>query len=119
MAIWEHRVLLFSIGCHGVLLWRLWSQKLIGVYPFLALFLGAEAIQSIAVSSMRLHSTLYGWVYVASNPILWILAYFVVLELYRLTLEEYPGIASVGAQGCHLVYGSGDCCVHRLCHPPI
>jgi hypothetical protein len=96
MMDWEHRVLVFWIGCHGVLLWRLWSQKLVGLYPFLAVFLGAEALQNIALFTIRPRSTLYGWTYVASNPILWILTYLVVLELYRLILEDYPGIAAVG-----------------------
>ena len=41
-------------------------------------------------------SNLYGWFYIFSTPVLWILAYLVVLELYRLILEDYPGIASVG-----------------------
>jgi hypothetical protein len=41
-------------------------------------------------------SDLYAQVYFLSTPILWILAYLVVLELYRLILEDYPGIASVG-----------------------
>lgn len=31
-----------------------------------------------------------------SAAVIWVLAYFVVLELYRLTLESYPGISSVG-----------------------
>jgi hypothetical protein len=96
MVDWVHRVLIFSIGCHGVLLWRLWSQKLFGMYPFLAIFLGAETLQNMALFTMRSRSTLYGWTYVLSNLVLWILAYLVVLELYRLILEDYPGIASVG-----------------------
>ena len=94
--VWEHRVLLFSIACHGVLLWRLWSQKLAGVYPFLTIFLTAETVQNIVIYPIRPRSDLYGWVYLLSTPVLWILAYLVVLELYRLILEDYPGIASVG-----------------------
>ncbi|HEY3824785.1 MAG TPA: hypothetical protein VGL82_09510 [Bryobacteraceae bacterium] len=31
-----------------------------------------------------------------STPVLWVFAYLVVLDLYRLILEDYPGIASVG-----------------------
>lgn len=93
---WERCVTLFSILCHVVLLWRLWSQKLAGVYLFLTIFLAAEALQNVALLSVSLHSTLYGWIFLLSTPILWILAYLVVLELYRLVLEDYPGIASVG-----------------------
>src|ERR1022692_391723 len=93
---WEHRVLLFSIACHGVLLWRLWSQRLAGLYRFLTIFSVGEVLQDICVFPIPQRSNLYGWFYIFSTPVLWILAYLVVLELYRLILEDYPGIASVG-----------------------
>src|SRR5580698_8910030 len=93
---WEHRILLFSIVCHGVLLWRLWSQKLAGVYLYLTIFISAETVQNIVFLPVRLNSNLYGWIFLISTPIVWVLAYLVVLELYRLILEDYPGIASVG-----------------------
>src|SRR6201999_4207811 len=94
--VWQQRVLIFSIACHLILLWRLWSQKLARVYLSLTLFLGAEALQNIVILPVRPRSTLYGGIYLLSTPVLWILAYFVVLELYRLILEDYPGIASAG-----------------------
>jgi hypothetical protein len=95
-AVWEHRVLLFLIVCHGVLLWRLWSQKLAGVYLFLTIFLVGETLQDLAGFPIPQNSRLYAWLFVYSSPVLWLFAYFVVLELYRLILEDYPGIASVG-----------------------
>jgi signal transduction histidine kinase len=94
--VWQQRVLIFSIICHVILLWRLWSQKVARVYLSLTLFLAAEAVQNIIILPVRPRSTLYGWIYLLSTPVLWVLAYFVVLELYRLILEDYPGIASVG-----------------------
>jgi hypothetical protein len=94
--VWENRVLIFSAGCHAVLLWRLWSQKLAGVYLFLTIFLAAESLQDLILIPVRPRSTLYGTIYLVSTPMVWIVAYLVVLELYRLILEDYPGIASVG-----------------------
>lgn len=94
--VWEHRVLVFSTACQAVLLWRLWSQKLAGVYLFLTVFLAGETLQDLILLPVGPRSTLYGWIFLISNPILWILAYLVVLELCRLILEDYPGIASVG-----------------------
>ena len=109
---WDHRVLIFSILCHGVLLWRLWSQKLAGIYLFLTVFLCAEAVQNLIFLPFRDRaSPMYGLLFLLTTPILWILAYLVVLELYRLVLQEYPGIASVGrkavnwAMGLSLVIG--------------
>jgi hypothetical protein len=96
LAVWQHGVLLFSIVCHCVVLWRLWSLKLARLYPYLTIFLGAETLQNIAMLPIRPRSTLYGGIWLLSTPLLWILAFLVVLELYRLILEDYPGIASVG-----------------------
>ena len=96
MQLGEQSVLLFSIACHGVILWRLWSEKLARVYLFLTIFLTAETLQNIALVPVKPGSTLYGWIFLTSTPLLWILAYLVVLELYRLILEDYPGISSVG-----------------------
>lgn len=93
---WERGVLIFSIGCHSILLWRLWAEKLVGVYRFLTIFLAAELLQTIVVLPLRQDTSLYLWTYLISTPVVLALAYIVVLELYRLTLEEYPGIASVG-----------------------
>ncbi len=94
--VWTHGAVLFLIVCHGVLLGRLWSQRLVRVYPFLTIFLGAETLQGVVLLPLSNYSDIYGWIFVSSTPVIWILAYLVVLELYRLILEDYPGIASVG-----------------------
>ena len=94
--LWEHSVNVFVIACHGILLWRLWSQNLARVYIFLTIYLAGEVLQGICLYPVRVNSTLYGWIYLTSTPILWILAYLIVLELYRLIFEDYPGISSVG-----------------------
>jgi hypothetical protein len=93
---WERPVLLFYIVCHGVLLWRLWREQLAGVYLFLTVFLGAEMLQSIVLLPISRETNLYALLFEFTTAAMWILAYLVVLELYRLTLEDYPGIASVG-----------------------
>ncbi len=95
-AVWERAVLVFSIVCHGGILWRLWSEKLTGVYRFLTAFFIGETAQTLVVLPLSSRTTLYEYIFLASTPVLWILAYFVVLELYRLILEDYPGIASAG-----------------------
>ncbi len=94
--VWEHLVLLFFIGSHGILLWRLWSEKLAGVYLWLTVFVAAETIQNAVAFPLNRKSDAYLYLFEFSTPVIWILAYLVVLELYRLTLEAYPGISSVG-----------------------
>jgi hypothetical protein len=84
------------ILCHGILLWRLWSQRLAGVYLFLTIYLAGEVLQGLFLLPVNPHTTRYGTIYLTTTPILWVLAYLIVLELYRLTFEDYPGISSVG-----------------------
>jgi hypothetical protein len=103
--VWEHRVLIFSIACHLILLWRLWAEKLTGLYLFLTVFLAGATLQSAGALLVRPRSTAYGNFFFISTPILWILAYFVVLELYRLILEDYPGIASAGRRATNWCMG--------------
>ncbi len=100
---WQHIVLLLTIFSCCLLLWRLRSQKLAGVYFCLTVYLVGDALQSIIVFPLNPRAVLYGWIYVVSTPILWIFAYLVVLELYRLIFQEYPGIAAAGRKavtGC-------------------
>jgi hypothetical protein len=94
--LWEHSVVLFFIGCHGILLWRLWSEKLAAVYLWLTVFLAAEMLQNAIGFVLYRGSKAYLFLFEVSTPMMWVLAYMVVLELYRLTLEAYPGISSVG-----------------------
>ncbi len=91
---WVRLVLVLSITGHGLLLWRLWSEKLARTYFFLSIFLAAETLETIVL--LPVGSRTYQEIYFVATPVLWILAYLVVLELCRLTLEDYPGIASVG-----------------------
>jgi hypothetical protein len=102
---WEHRVLLFFIGCHGILLWRLWSQKLAGVYVWLTLFLAAETLQSAILFPFNRETTTYALLFEFSFVLMWVLAYLVILDLYRLTLEAYPGISSVGRKAVSCCMG--------------
>jgi len=102
---WERYVLFFSITCHVVFLWRLWSEKLAKTYLFLALFLTAEAIGNIVLLPVNPTSLSYVYIFVVSAPVLWILSYLVILELYRLVLEDYPGIASAGRKAVSWALG--------------
>lgn len=106
LATWVQRVLLFSIGCHCVLLWRLWAEKLVKLYPFLTAFLAAELLQSIILFPLSQNSAIYGIIYIISTTAIWAVAFLVVLELCRLTLEDYPGIASVGRRAITWCMGS-------------
>ncbi len=103
-AIWIDATLLLTVVSAGVLLWRLWSEGLARHYRFLTLFLAAALIQPLVFLPVKSH-TLYVRLYYVSTPIMWILYYGVVLELYRLILEDYPGIASAGRKAVNWCMG--------------
>ena len=96
MERWQYWVQVYVLACHGVLLCWLWSQRLLRVYPFLASFLAVDAATGLILLALPLHSTIYGRTYMLSGIALSIFSYFVVLELFRVILEDYPGISSVG-----------------------
>lgn len=93
---WQPYVLVFSIICHLVLLWRLWSQGLLRTYVFLSWFLAAEVAGFLALLPANPKSLLYAYIYFFFSALVWVLNYLIVLELYRLVLEDYPGISAVG-----------------------
>jgi hypothetical protein len=82
--------------CHAMLLGRLWFMGLASRYRFLAAWLALEAIEGAGLALIPIRSYAYTYTYMGVVPILWILAYLVVLELCRLILEDYPGIAGAG-----------------------
>jgi len=93
---WVRGVLFFSIFCHAILLMRLWKEGLVKPYPFLSLFVVADLAQSLIALPFSPSSTTYRTIQFASSPVIWLLAYLVVVELYRVILEDYPGISSAG-----------------------
>jgi hypothetical protein len=92
---WIDVTLVLTAVAAVILLWRLWLKGLVRSYRFLTLFLSAQLLQMLVLLPVKSRTT-YAYVYFFSNPILWILSYGVVLELYRLILEDYPGISSAG-----------------------
>jgi hypothetical protein len=98
-ATWEYIVLLLTALSACALLWRLVSQGLVRQYRFLAAFLAVALVQALIFLPLAPASTAYAWAYFITSPVLWILYFFVVLELYRLILEDYPGISSAVGKG--------------------
>jgi hypothetical protein len=98
-ATWEYVVLLLTAASACALLGRLQWEGLIGQYRFLTAFLAAALVQALVFLPLSPASTAYAWAYFISSPLLWILYFFVVLELYHLILEDYPGISSAVRKG--------------------
>ena len=79
------------------LLARLWHQKLLSTYKFFSLYLLADLLHSGVLYLLGNPNTeIYAWFYVASEPVLATLRVLVLVELYRLVLRDYAGLATFG-----------------------
>jgi len=82
--------------CYATLLGRLWFLGLASRYRVLCAYLAVQAIGSLGLSWIPIRTYAYTYAYMCVTPVLWVLAWMVVLELCRLILEDYPGIAGEG-----------------------
>jgi hypothetical protein len=99
----ERALSLLSLLGTAALAFRLVVEKLIGVYPFFFAWLVAEVLRATAFLLMRPRSNLYGWTFVYTEPVIWILYFLTVWELYSLVLRYHPGLASMGKRTMMLV----------------
>jgi hypothetical protein len=95
LTLWEQATNILNALAALVLLWRLWSESLARPYRFLTLVIATELAQMLVLLPIKSPTT-YAHFYYVSTSILWILYYLVVIELYRLIFEDYPGISSAG-----------------------
>ncbi len=101
----ERYLWLLVIAGHAILYYRLWSTGLRRTYKFFSLYVLFRLVRSSLLELAPLvfpqakamfASNLYGWIWVLTEPILWILYVLVVLELCGLIFQKYKGIASLG-----------------------
>lgn len=83
-------VLFFAVGV------RLAIQKLHRVYPRFFQYVLLEGFFLAILLSIGPGRTLYFWVWLAAQAVLWIFYFLVIIELYRSVLVQYPGLASFG-----------------------
>jgi hypothetical protein len=63
------------------------------VYLWLFAYLAMDAAQTSLLLLFKAHRKLYSWTYVLSQPLKVALTVFVVLELYRVALAQWPALA--------------------------
>ena len=92
-----------TIAGHAILYFRLWRTGLRHTYKFFSCMSCSRLIRSLLLESAslffpasRAQSNLYAQLWMATEPVLWILYVLVVLELYTLVFQQYKGIASLG-----------------------
>jgi len=98
-----------EIAAYVVLCVRLRSQGLHRVYRVFAVYLLFRAARSVALAVLPwacyglwgraygpFENNVYGWVWIVTEPVVWVLQVLVVLELYSLVLQNFKGIVSMG-----------------------
>ncbi len=91
----EKALWIAAVAAWIVLLWRLWSTRLFKVYRAFSAFALLSIVQSGVQFSLPRLSDAYAISYLCFLPIRAICTVWVVLELYGLVLNGYPGIGSV------------------------
>ncbi len=74
---------------------KLAATGLFRVYPWFTAFLCFEAVRSMVLLAFRPNTTTYGWIFLATQPLIWLLYILVVLELYSVALRDRRGLASL------------------------
>jgi hypothetical protein len=98
-----------SIAGYLVLFIRLRREGLQRTYRFFSVYVVFSVVSALVLvlavplarllsgnSSERFANNVYGWVWMFTEPVLWLLYILIVLEMYGLVLQKYPGIASLG-----------------------
>ncbi len=83
------------IAGEAAVLFKLWRHRLAAIYPIFTLFLSFQFLRSVTLIQISPRCDLFGWIWVATEILTWILCYLVVFEIYSHILEDYPGIRRV------------------------
>ncbi len=87
----------------AALVWRLWKLGLHRTYRFFFLYLLIDLVRSVVLYQLVGTPNVYALLYMYSQPLLWVLHFVIVWELYHQVLRQYPGIWTLG----RLVLGGG------------
>jgi hypothetical protein len=85
-----------TIVAYGVLLLKFCFEKALHHYRCFAFYIAAQFVRSLALAGIKYGTTVYGWVYILTAPVIWVCYILVVKELYTLILSSYKGIATFG-----------------------
>ena len=90
-------VLAYAVPCaQGLLLLKIVGSRLFRPYRWFTAFLATELAQFGASLLFKVNTNAYGWVWVLTEPLLWVLHILIVLELYQRVLSGYKGISTLG-----------------------
>lgn len=79
-----------------LLLFKLLYTGLFRIYPKFTVFIAFQILRQSILAGFSIRSTIYGYLFFAMLPILWVLYVLVLLELFQAALGERQGIATFG-----------------------
>lgn len=85
-----------SLVLTTVLILRMVWDGLVPVYTGFFVYLCASVAQTLAMLPFSPNTTTYAWLFIITQPVIWLLSILIVLELFSLILRRYQGIASLG-----------------------
>jgi hypothetical protein len=90
----ERALFYLNFSAQLVLLFRLLHSRLYRIYLSLFLYWLVQALPSVALMVIPIHSHPYVYVYWGAQTINVLMAVFVVQDVYRIALLEHPAVAS-------------------------
>lgn len=83
-----------SALCALLLAWRLWSEKLRGAFPWFFAYLVTDAGRTLVTVWLPPGTNGAAYLYIATEPVMWILGLMMVREIFHHVLADHRGIDS-------------------------
>lgn len=85
----------FNIAGYAILLAKLVVSHLHLIYRCFFAYLGIRLARALVLTWLERGTNAYGWTYVATEPVIWVLYVLVILELFTVVLKDYQGIQTL------------------------
>jgi hypothetical protein len=87
---------LVIVGATAILSVRLWSSGLYRRYRIFFCYLIFSTLNQGVLGAIDQRSNAYEYIWVWTEPFVWLLSILVVLEIYALVLQDYRGLSTAG-----------------------
>jgi hypothetical protein len=95
---WTIQTAIWALNFLGtaLVIWRLHSQGLHRTYRLFFAGFCFSLARTAALLPFSITDAAYYWIWVLTQPLLWLSYLLIVIELYSLVLKNYPGVRSLG-----------------------
>ncbi len=101
----ERLLWVFSTAVSVALAVRLWQQRLYRTYPSFFTYLAVDLTQAVALYPLVRFRNAYAYTFLGLEAVKCFLWVLITLELARVVLRSYPGIATLGRWVVHAAVG--------------